>query len=112
METIKSICSGVLIIADANLRLAPGQTANVETISPDMEKAITRSLLARAGKEPIRETSPSIDDLSRLNVSEAIARINAESDPARIKSLMETEKRRSVIDAMKSRLAEVQNADK
>jgi hypothetical protein len=112
MELIKSICPGVVIIADANLRLTPGEQLTVDSLTPDMQKALSLSLLAKIDNDSANETTLSTTDLSRLNVNEAITHIHAESDPVKIKMLMETEKRRSVLDAMKVRLAEVQNADK
>ena len=50
-------------------------------------------------------------DLSKLTAAEAISRVNAEADPGTLKGCMETEKRRTVIDALKSRLEELQGAN-
>ena len=44
---LKNIRPGVLIIADVKLRLDPGQAFETESISPQMESALSAGRLAR-----------------------------------------------------------------
>ncbi len=85
---LKNIRPGVLIIADAKLRLDPGQTFETESISPHMESALSAGRLARMdGKDDHRKqdesptTSIQEEDLSGLTATEAISRIGTEGDP-------------------------------
>jgi hypothetical protein len=118
MEKVKSMCPGVLMIADMNLRLLAGEVAEVPSISKHMQSAIELGLLMRiteecASNEPkteIKEDEPA--DLAGLSAAEAISRVNAEVNPEKLKGFLETEKRRSVLDALKSRLSEVSDDDK
>ena len=47
MDRIKNLRAGIVIIADAKLKLVPGQCVPVETITPQMQSAIAAGLLAR-----------------------------------------------------------------
>ena len=47
MIKIKNVRAGIVIIADAGLKLAPGETVSVERPSPQMHKAVDAGLLAR-----------------------------------------------------------------
>ncbi len=49
MDRIKNLRAGIVIIADAKLKLAPGQCVPVETLTPQMQSAIDAGLLARVG---------------------------------------------------------------
>jgi hypothetical protein len=49
-------------------------------------------------------------DLSKLSATEAISKVNQEANPETLKGYMDTEKRRTVIDALKSRLEGLQGA--
>ena len=49
-------------------------------------------------------------DLSKLSATEAISKVNEEANPETLKGYMDTEKRRTVIDALKSRLEGLQGA--
>jgi len=49
MFKVKNVRPGILIIADAGLRLEPGRVLEVEDLTPHMEHAISAGLLARAG---------------------------------------------------------------
>ena len=112
---LKNIRPGVLIIADVKLRLDPGQTFETESISPQMESALSAGRLARMdGKDDHRKqdesptTSIQEEDLSGLTATEAISRIGTEGDPDKLKAHLAGEKRRTVIDALKKRLTEVE----
>jgi hypothetical protein len=45
--TVKNLRPGVLILADARLRLGPGETADVAAVTPQIQKAIDSGWLAR-----------------------------------------------------------------
>ena len=112
---LKNIRPGVLIIADAKLRLDPGETFETDALSPQMESALSAGRLARMdGKDDHRKqdesptTSIQEEDLSALTATEAISRIGTEGDPDKLKAHLVGEKRRTVIDALKKRLTEVE----
>jgi hypothetical protein len=112
---LKNIRPGVLIIADAKLRLDPGETFETDALSPQMESALSAGRLAwMDGKDDHRKqdesptTSIQEEDLSGLTATEAISRIGTEGDPDKLKAHLAGEKRRTVIDALKKRLTEVE----
>ena len=118
MFTIKNIRPGILVIPDAGLKLKPGQAVDIEKSTRQIESAFKNGYLAAVDpKEPgdqktaedhIQESDAV--DLSKLSASEAISRVNAEADPEMIKGHLEAEKRRTVIEALKSRLEDLQGA--
>ncbi len=112
---LKNIRPGVLILADAKLRLDPGETFETDALSPQMESALSAGRLARMdGKDDPRKQDESPptgiqeEDLSGLTAAEAISRIGIEGDPDKLKAHLAGEKRRTVIDALKKRLTEVE----
>ena len=118
MLTIKNIRPGILLIPDAGLKLKHGQTIDIEKGTPQIESALKNGYLAsvdhkesedqKAAEDHVQESNAA--DLSKLSASEAISRVNAEADPEMIKGHLETEKRRTVIEALKSRLEDLQGA--
>ena len=44
---VKNLRPGVLILADAGLRLGPGETAEIAALTPQIQKAIATGRLAR-----------------------------------------------------------------
>jgi hypothetical protein len=83
-----------------------------------MEQALSAGHLTRIDKEETKASQPSEkpehppeepgeSDLSKVTATEAISRIRAESDTDLLKAHLANEKRRTVIDALKKRLAEV-----
>lgn len=122
MFKVKNVRPGILIIADAGLRLEPGRVLEVEELTPHMERAISAGLLARPEKEEappadtniktVEETDSETElDWSKLPAAEAISKVGGENDTARLKSHLANEKRRTVIDALKKRLVEVEGGD-
>lgn len=118
MKKVKNVRPGVLIIADARLRLEPGEVLEVEYLTAHMEQALSAGQLTRIDKEDKRASQhsekpedangePVESDLSKVTATEAISRIGAESDTDLLKAHLANEKRRTVIDALKKRLAEV-----
>lgn len=45
--TVKNLRPGVLILADAGLRLGPGEAAEIAALTPQIQKAIEAGRLAR-----------------------------------------------------------------
>lgn len=117
MLNIKNIRPGVLVIPDAGLKLTPGQVIEVEEGTKQIEAALKRGYLATVKQPEIQETphapakESSSMDLSKLSANDAISRVNQEANLETLKGCMGTEKRRTVIDALKSRLEELQGAD-
>jgi len=83
-----------------------------------MEQALCEGHLTRIGQEGTKASQPSEkpehppeepdeSDLTKVTATEAISRIGAESDTDLLKAHLANEKRRTVIDALKKRLAEV-----
>ena len=108
----KNVRPGILIIPDAGLKLLPGEVAPVEDQTDQIKHCLKTGVLIQIDKEKADKPSPQgkqdqDDDLSKLNATDAISKVNEEADPAKLKGYMEMEKRRTVIDALKSRLAEV-----
>ena len=118
MFTIKNIRPGILVIPDAGLKLMPGQTVDIEKGTRQIESALKNGYLTtvdhnepedqKTAEGPPKE--PDAVDLSKLSATEAISRVNAEADPDTLKGHLETEKRRTVIEALKSRLEDLQGA--
>ena len=111
MNRIKNIRPGVLVIPDAGLKLKPGQVVEVERLTKQIQAALKNGRLAMADKpkqEPLAPPEPDQDaepvDLSKLSATDA----NEEANPETLKGYMDTEKRRTVIDALKSRLEGLQ----
>jgi hypothetical protein len=119
MLKIKNIRPGILVIPDAGLKMNPGQVVEIEECTRQIESALQKGYLALIDTEkPDAQNSPQeflkdsdAIDLSKLTAVEAISRINEEADPDTLRGCMETEKRRTVMDALKSRLEELQGAD-
>lgn len=55
---IKNVRPGILIIADAGMKLAPGDAAEVDTLTPQMERAATVKALVVTGHP--KETRPQL----------------------------------------------------
>jgi hypothetical protein len=49
---VKNVRSGIVIIADAGLKLGPGEVAEMARLTAQAEKAIEGGLLARVEAEP------------------------------------------------------------
>lgn len=117
MLKIKNIRPGILVIPDADLKLNPGQVVEIEKRTRKIDSALKKGYLALIDTDkPDAQNAQSLKDsdsidLGKLTAAEAISRINEEADLDTLKGCMETEKRRTVIDALKSRLEELQGVD-
>ncbi len=112
MLTIKNVRSGILIIPDAGLKLFPGEVVSAPEQTNQIKHCLQTGMLVRIDKEkdderPAQSGQDQDGGLGRLNATDAISKVNEEADPAKLKGYMETEKRRTVIDALKSRLEEI-----
>lgn len=110
MEKLKNVRRGMLVIADAGLKLTPGQTVEVETLTRQMEALLASGHLIRAGKKaaaPQQTEMTEASDLSKMTAQEAIASIGEMDDPERVQAQMSTEKRRTVLDALERKKKEL-----
>ena len=108
---VKHVRSGVLVVADAGLRFGPGQVLEVETLTPQLERAISAGLLVqheRAGEtstdvELTADTAPTAELQSdeTLETGES-AESTADTGPTDERQTAET----SEVDLSKLRAAE------
>ena len=111
---IRSKRPGPLVIADAKLRLRPGEVVEVKALSPQGEGALSRGFIERVADEtPVgapeapKPAPKAAVEYDRLSVADAIEQIDDETDPEKLEALLKTEKRKNVLDALKRRLQEV-----
>lgn len=110
MPTIKNVRSSILVIPDVKLKLRPGQTALLDGLSSQAQSLVECGYLAVIDPAPTISSQPIECELSKLSAAEAIVRIQRETDLQRLRTYAECEKRRTVVDALKNRLAEVESA--
>ena len=106
MVTIKNERPGILIIPDAGLKLLPGESITVEQRTDQIKHALKQKLVKRSEEETEAPADKSVD-LSTINATEAIAEVNQMDDPDLLQGYMQTEKRKTVLDALGDRLEEV-----
>lgn len=58
MIKVKNVRAGIVIIADAGLKLAPGETVSVDRLTAQMQSAIEAGLLARIDSESDGKSKP------------------------------------------------------
>jgi len=118
---LKSTRPGILMVPDAGLKLRLHETVHLDKTTPQLDAAIKRGHLVMV-EAPIKEESApaatsaplgssTTEPLTLLNATDAIARVGQVSDPAALKELLGSEKRKSVLDALKIRLQEVKGDD-
>ncbi len=107
MKSIKNLRAGVLVIPDADLKLRSGETVEVAGLTPQMNGLLQSGHLALPGEKPAKASPATEPDLSKMNAQEAIETIAEIDDPEELKSCMEKEKRRSVLDALNKKRQEV-----
>ena len=117
MNRIKNIRPGILVIPDAELKLMPGQVVEVERLTKQIQAALKNGRLAMVDKPkqpPAPQPEPEQDaepvDLSKLSATDAISKVNKMENQETLMGYMDMEKRRTVIDALKSRLEDLQGA--
>jgi len=58
VEKLKNVRPGVLIIPDAGLRLDPGEEADVQSLTPQIEAALSAGYLVKAGSVVKKNSEP------------------------------------------------------
>lgn len=108
MITIKSERRGILFIPDAGVKLLPGESVTIEEKTDQIKYALKQKLVKRSEEETVAPTEQSVD-LSTMNATEAIAEVNQMVDPDLLQGYLQTEKRKTVLDALGDRLEELGN---
>lgn len=106
MIRIKNLRPGILFITDAGLKLKPGETVEVETLSKHAEGLVKSGRLARLDEAAVPKTEKA-HDLAKLSAQQAIEAVGDLKDPEQIQNLLEVEKRRSVLEALDKKRREV-----
>ncbi len=114
---VKSTRPGILMIPDAGIKLRKNEIATVEKTSPQMESAIKRGYLVVQDVESAPASTPQVpppaappvEAIASMNATDAVARVGLVNDPAALKELLGSEKRKTVIDALKLRLQELKS---
>ncbi len=124
MMKIRNLTQGILHVPSMKLRIQGGAVASVPEITPAIQSLIDAGYVvvvtdeeaavvaeAAAKDEAVRnETAPDPAAYEMLDENEAIEIVEDESDPKVIKSILKTENRAAVVDALKERLKETGNA--
>lgn len=114
MTTIKNIRPSILIIPDAGLKLTQGQSADIDELTMQVKKLLASGHLVQMEQADAEQNSSKDEpvNISKMAAPEAISRVNEEADPEAIKGYMETENRKTVLDAMKERVKELDSGKK
>jgi len=117
---IKNALAGVLHITAAKLRFEGFELKEVDDDTPELERRADEGLIELVPDDyepepeaPAPDDAPSIDppsDFDTLNEVDAIEYIEVENDPGVIQSILQEEERPGVIDALKARLQEIEDA--
>ena len=114
MFKIKSVRPGILVIPDASLKLRNGETVERAKLTRQIQAAVDKGFLevetlegSASGSSETVDGDKGAEPLSSLTANEAIARVNSEKSPEVLQGLIDSEKRKSVLDALKHRLQEV-----
>jgi hypothetical protein len=117
MIKIRNLTPGILHIPAAKLRLQGHAVAGVPEITPEIQKQIDAGRIAivtdeEAAKAPAPKLPEPPADFDKLDETDAIEYVEDETDPKVIQSILQTEQRGGVIDALKGRLKEIGDARK
>ena len=106
---------------DANLRLRPGESRQVEDITPNMKNAIKHQRLKVGRERRTRKRTPKAkgtpekdekkDPIIDLNETLALEAIQIEDEPTRLIALLDQETRVEVLDAIRERLDDLKDDD-
>ena len=117
MRKIRNLLPGILHIPAAKLVLQGRAVKEVPEITPDIQKQIDAGRIAVVSDEEAAKAevlAPKLPDppadFDKLDESDAIEYVADETDPKVIQSILQTEKRGGVLDALKGRLKEIENA--
>lgn len=81
MIKIKNVRPGILIIADAGLKLAPGESVEIETLTPQARKAVDDGLLACTEKSAAAKPDAKADSKT-VTTAESKSKVKATGDGA------------------------------
>jgi len=117
MVKIRNLTPGILHIPAAKVRLQGHAVVDVNEITPDIQKQIDAGRVAVVPDGEIAEApAPTLPEppagFDKLDEADAIEYVEDETDPKVIQSILQTEKRGGVLDALRARLVEIGNADK
>ena len=119
MAKIRNLTPGILHIPAAKLRLQGGAVANVPEITLVIQKQIDAGRIAvvtdddaAKAEAPAPKLPEPPADFDKLDEADAIDYVEDETDPKVIQSILQTEQRGGVIDALKGRLKEIGDARK
>ena len=117
MIKIRNLTPGILHIPAAKLRLQGNAVAGVPEITPEIKKQIDAGRIAVVTDgEDVKAPAPKLPeqpaDFDKLDEQDAIEYVEDETDPKVIQSILQTEQRGGVIDALKGRLKEIGDARK
>lgn len=119
MPKIRNLTPGILHIPAAKLRLQGGAVTDVAQVTPEIQKQIDAGRLAVVTDEESAKAealAPKLPeppaDFDKLDEADAIEYIEDETDPKVIQSILQTEERGGVIDALKAREKEIDDAHK
>ncbi len=117
MAKIRNLTPGILHIPAAKVRLQGHAVAEVKEIMPDIQKQIDAGRIAVVTDEDsVEAPAPTLPEppagFDKLDETDAIEYVEDETDPKVIESILKTEQRGGVIDALKGRLKEIEDARK
>jgi len=115
---IKNALAGVLHIPAAKLRLQGNGVLEVDEITPEIQRHVDegRIEIVPDDYEPepdAQPAPPSVEppsDFDTLDETDAVEYIEIENDPGVIQAILREEERPGVIDALKARLQEIEDA--
>ena len=117
MIKIRNLTPGILHIPAAKLRLQGNAVAEVAQVTPEIQKQIDAGRIAivtdeEAAKAPAPKLPEPPEDYQKMDEQDAIEYVEDETDLKVIQSILQTEQRGGVIDALKGRLKEIGDARK
>ena len=112
MVQVKNVRAGMLLITDAGLEFKPGEVAEVASLTPEMQRAVASGhlIVVRDNTQTITPMPPDAatpEGLASLQAPDAVARVQSETNVEHLKSWLATEKRRSVVAVINTRLQEL-----
>lgn len=113
MNRLKNITRSLVIVPDAKLRLAPGESAEVAELTPQCLAALRNGCVAKV--DPPKAAEEPADEELPTPVSDARPSAVAASEPANRGGRKDRREAKEpqgedVLDAMKARLAEASSA--
>ncbi len=117
MIKIRNLTPGILHIPTAKVRLQGHAAVDVNEITSDIQKQIDAGRVAvipdgEISEAPAQTLPEPPAGFDRLDETDAIEYVEDETDPKVIQSILQTEQRGGVVDALKGRLKEIVDARK